>query len=267
MSYPINAPIDFVNTNGGADELDFQADGPATNLLNKIQNFVVTTGGDMVYRDVGANNYLERLAIGTAGQVLTSDGTKPVWSSSVLPSGSDTFTAYVTGSVAGIPTSRNGGANPGVWFVLNNTYVTWSTAAPGNDPDGVFTTATGLFTAPAAGYYSFDAVVTFDKGVGVNAGAGLPAASLPGGTAVRQAQIFSPTLGGGTALATVTNQVAASADNFTSLSISVVSVLLSAADTVELRVRHDRSGASTVTIGNVAISIPSQTYFVGRRIR
>ena len=267
MSYPINAPIDFVNTNGGTDELDFQADGPATNLLNKVQNFVVTTGGDMVYRNVGANNYLERLAIGTVDQVLTSDGTKPVWSSGFVPSGESTFTARVVASVAGIPTSRGGGANPGVWFVLNSTYVTWSTAAPGNDPDAVFTVASGTFTAPSAGYYAFDAVITFDSGVGVNAGVGLPAAPLPSGMAVRQAQIFSPTLGGGTELATVMRQTEGSNNNCTAISISVNSVLLAAADTVQIRVRHDRNAALTSTIGNVAISIPSQTYFVGRRIR
>jgi len=266
MSYPINAPIDFVNTNGGTDELNFQADGPATNLINKVKNFVVTTGGDMVYRDTGANNYLERLPIGTVNQVLTSTGLVPVWSS-VVPSGANTFTARVTASIAGIPTSRSGGASPGTWFALNNTYVTWSTAAPGNDPDAVFTTATGLFTAPAAGYYSFDAVITFDSGTGVSAGAGLPAAPLPRGMAIRQAQIFSPTLGGGTALATVTRQVEGSNNNCTAISISVVSVLLAAADTVQIRVRHDRDAANTSTIGNVAISIPSQTYFVGRRIR
>lgn len=267
MSYPINAPIDFVNTNGGTDTLNFQADGPATNLLNKIQNFVTTSPGDMVYRDTGVNNYLERLPIGSAGQVLTSNGSKPVWSGSVIPSGQGTFTAYVTGSTTGIPTSRNGGANPGVWFALSNTYVTWSTAAPGNDPDGVFTAATGLFTAPTAGYYSFDAVVTFDSGVGVNAGTGLPAAPLPSGMAVRQAQLYSPTLGGGTELATVVRQVEGSNDNCTAVSICATSILLSMGDTVQIRVRHDRAIANTVTIGNPAIVRPSQTYFTGRRVR
>lgn len=267
MSYPINAPVDFVNSNGGTDTLNFEADGPATNLLNKIENFVTTTAGDMVYRDTGANNYLERLPIGTANQVLISDGTKPVWSGSVVPSGQGTFTAYVTGSIAGVPTSRNGGVNPGVWFSLSNTYVTWSTAVPGNNPDSVFTAASGLFTAPAAGYYTFDAVVTFDSGSGVNAGAGLPVLSLPNGTSVRQAQIYSPTLGGGTALSTVVRQVEPSNSNCTAVSICASNVLLSAADTVEIRVRHDRDIANTVTIGNPAISVPSQTYFTGRRIR
>lgn len=265
MSYPINAPVDFVNSNGGSDELNFNADGPATNLLNKVQNFVTTTGGDLLYRDVGVNNYLERLAIGNLNDILTSDGTKPIWTPPAA--GGATFTAYVTASVAGIPTSRNGGANPGVWFSLNNTYVTWSTAAPGNDPDGIFNTVSGLFTAPSNGYYSFDSVISFDSGVGVNAGTGLPAAPLPSGMAVRQAQIWSPTLGGGTALATVTRQVEGFNGNITAVSICVTSVLLSLGDTVTIRVRHDRNLANTVTIGNVLISLPNQTYFTGRKVR
>jgi hypothetical protein len=266
MSYPINAPIDFVNTNGTTDTLNFNADGPTANAINKVENFVVSAVGDILYRSTGVPNYLERLPIGTAGQILTVTGGIPSWATQVSP-GQNTFAAYVTASIAGIPTSRTGGASPGTWFVLNNTYVTWSEAAPGNDPDGVFTPATGIFTAPAAGYYAFDAVITFDSGVGVTAGSGLPAAPLPSGAAVRQAQIFSPTLGGGTALATVTRQVEGSNSNCTAISISMTSVLLAAADTVQIRVRHDRTAANTVTIGNVAISIPSQTYFTGRRIR
>jgi hypothetical protein len=264
MSYPINAPVNFVNSNGGTDELNFNADGPTTNVLNKIRNFVTTSGGDLVYRAVGANNYLERLAIGNVNDVLTSDGTKPVWG----PGGvNPTFTAYVTGSIAGIPTSHSGGANPGIWFSLNSTYITWSTASPGNDPDGIFNTVGGIFTAPSAGYYSFDAVVTFDSGPGVNAGSGLPAAPLPSGMAVRQAQIWSPTLGGGTALATVSRQVEGFNNNDTAISICVSSILLSLGDTVTLRVRHDRTGANTVTIGNPLITLPTQTYFTGRKIR
>lgn len=268
MSYPINAPVNFVNTNGTTDTLNFNADGPVDNTINKIQNFVVTTAGDTLYRAAGVNNYLERLPIGTAGQVLTVAGGLPSWASSSSSAfGSGVFTAFVTASVAGIPTSRAGGANPGTWFTLNNTYVTWSTAAPGNDPDAVFTTASGTFTVPVggAGTYSFDAVVTFDAGAGVNAGAGLPAAPLPSGMAIRQAQIYSPSLA--TELATVTRQVAASNNNSTTLTIAVVGVALGVGDTVVVRVRHDRAGANTATIGDPTISIPSQNYFSGRRIR
>jgi hypothetical protein len=267
MSYPINAPVNFVNTNGTTDTLNFNADGPTANTINKIDNFVVTTAGDTLYRAAGVNNYLERLPVGTAGQQLTVVGGLPSWATITNNFGSGVFTAFVTASVAGVPTSRDAGLSPGTWFALDNTYVTWSTAAPGNDPDAVFTTASGTFTVPVggAGTYAFDATVTFDAGAGVNAGAGLPAAPLPSGMAIRQAQIYSPSLL--TQLATVTKQVTASNLNSTVVPITVVGVALSDGDTVVVRVRHDRSGTSTVTIGDPAVSLPSQTYLSGRRIR
>lgn len=262
MSYPINAPINMVNTNGGTDEINFNADGPITNLENKILNFVTTTAGDLVYRAAGGNNYLERLGIGTNGQVLTVSGGLPVWSTA---SGSQSvFTAFVTASIAGIPTSRSGGASPGTWFNLNNTYVTWSDAAPGTDPDGVFTPATGLFTVPSTGTYQLSALITFDSGTGVNAGSGLPAAPLPSGQAVRQVQIYNVTTA--TPLATFTKQVEGSNNNCTAVSIATEQVTLTAADTIVVRVRHDRNAANTVTVGNVAIVLPSQNYFSGRRV-
>jgi hypothetical protein len=263
MAYPINAPIDFVNTNVN-DVLDFQSDGPAAGVLNKVNNFVTTTAGDIVYRAAGGNNYIERLPIGSSGQILTVAGGLPSWSSA--PGTTSSFTARVTASVAGIPTSRNGGANSGVWFNLDNTYVTWSTAAPGYDPSAVFTVAGGLFTAPSAGTYDFSALVSFDSGIGVTAGSGLPAAPLPSGRAIRQVQLYSPTLGGGTIIATGVEQVKGSNQNITEVAIPRVGVVLGAGDTLLIRVRHDRNAANTVTIGNPAISLPSQTYFVGQKL-
>lgn len=262
MSYPINAPINLVNTNGGTDTINFNADGPAVNLQNKIENFVVTTAGDLTYRSSGASNYLERLPIGTPGQVLTVVAGLPSWSTGTGTQA--VFTAFVTGSIAGIPTSRAGGASPGTWFNLNNTYVTWSEASPGSDPDGVFTPATGFFTVPATGTYQLSALITFDSGAGVAAGAGLPAAPLPSGTACRQAQIFNVTTA--TPLATMVVQNSGSALNCTAVSIATEQVILTAGDTIVIRVRHDRGAANTVTVGNVAIVLPSQNYFSGRRI-
>lgn len=262
-SYPINTPITMVNTNGGTDEIDFNADGPTTNLENKILNFVTTTAGDTLYRATGVNNYLERLAIGTSGQILTVNSGIPSWQTAT--GSQNVFTAFVTSSIAGVPTSRTGGANPGTWFNLNNTYVTWSTASPGTDTDVVFTPATGLYTVPTTGVYQLSALITFDSGIGVNAGAGLPAAPLPRGTAVRQVQIFNVT--SATVLATGTVQVSASNTNCTFVSIATEQVSLTAADTVVVRVRHDRTAANTVTIGDVAIVLPSQNYFSGRRVK
>lgn len=261
MSYPINTPIDFVNTNAN-DVINFQADGPASALLNKIQNFVTTTSGDMLYRASGVNNYIERLPIGSTGQVLTVSGGLPSWGTSA--SSTANFTAIVTASVAGIPTSRSGGANSGTWFLLDNTYVTWSTASPGLDPNSVFTTASGLFTAPADGTYEFSALISFDSGLNVNAGSGLPAAPLPTGSACRQAQIYSPS-----ALvqyATSVEPNSPSNNNNTVVEIPRICVVLTSGTTVGIRVRHDRTAANTATIGNPLISLPSQTYFSGRRI-
>lgn len=259
LSYPINTPVTFVNTNP-TNEINFQSGGPASGVLNKALNFVVTTGGDILYRATGPNNYLERLAIGSVGQFLISDGTKPVWSTT--PASSSLFTSYVVASVTGIPTSRV----TGTWYPLDNTYVTWSTVFPGNNPDGVFDIPSGLFTAPDPGYYSFDVAITFDSGTGVNAGSGLPALPLPSGRAIRQVQVFTSS-GGGTILATVTRQVEGSNSNCTTVIIAAEGVLLAMGDTVGIQVRHDRNAANTVTIGDPTISLPSQTYFSGKRIR
>lgn len=261
--YPINAPLSIVNSNGGTDTINFNADGPAVNLQNKVQNFVTTTAGDILYRDGGANNYLERLPIGSAGQVLTVAGGLPSWTTGAGTQA--VFTAFVTASIAGIPTSRAGGASPGTWFNLNNTYVTWSTAAPGTDTDVVFTPATGFFTVPATGVYQLSTLITFDSGANVGAGAGLPAAPLPSGTACRQVQIFNVTTA--TPLATNAVQNSGSNLNCTSVSLATEQVTLTAGDTIVVRVRHDRGAANTVTVGNVAIVLPSQNYFSGRRVK
>lgn len=263
MSYTINAPITFAHTTVGApDIIDFQAGGASTTTLNQVSNFVTTTAGDMLYRDV-ASNLLERLPIGTNGQVLTSNGTIPVWAAGVTTTPA-VFTAYVTASVAGIPTSRTGGTNSNAWFNLNNTYVTWSKTSPGTDPDNVFNTTTGLFTAPASGTYRFSCQVTFDSGTGVNSGDGITT-SIPNGLSIRQCELFNVTTS--TVLATTTTQASPSNSNQTVTAIPSVEVPLALNDTVVVRVRHDRTLANTVTIGDVTIALPSQTYFSGSRVK
>lgn len=73
--YPISSSVNFTNTNPG-DFLNFNADGPSTALKNQIVDFVVTSPGDILFRQTqGTENILERLAIGTTGQVLTVSGT------------------------------------------------------------------------------------------------------------------------------------------------------------------------------------------------
>jgi hypothetical protein len=259
MAYQINAPIIFQNTNGGTDTLNFDADGPTTNTLNKVQNFVVTSAGDILYRASGSSNYLERLAIGTPNQVLTVSSGLPAWADPTSLS-EDIFTAYVTGSVTGIPTSQSAGANANTWFVLSSSYITWSTSSPGVDTASAFNPTTGAYVIPSTGTYSFCAVVSFDPGSGVNSGAGISQA--PAGLCIRQVQIYNSTTS--TAYETVCVPVAASNQNFTAISISSAKVPCVAGNNIVVRVRHDMPGSSTATIGGQ--SVLTQTYFSGQRI-
>lgn len=73
-AYPISAPVIFTNTADG-DDIDFQADITATSG-NDILNFVTNAPGDIIFRSTsGTTNTLDRLAIGTDGQVLKVSGT------------------------------------------------------------------------------------------------------------------------------------------------------------------------------------------------
>lgn len=263
MSYQINAPVTFAHTNTGVpDNIDFQAGGASDTTQNHIVNFVTTTAGDMLYRDV-TSNALERLPVGSNGQVLLSNGTIPVWGSAVSTT-SAVFTAYVSASIAGIPTSRTGGTNSNAWFVLNNTYVTWDTTSPGTDADSVFSVSAGTFTALSAGTYKLNCQVTFDSGVGVNSGAGITS-SIPNGVSIRQIQLFNNTTS--TVLATATAQASASNSNQTVITLSSVDVPLALGNTVVIRVRHDRPDPGTVTVGDVTIALKTQTYFSGERVK
>lgn len=267
MSYPISTPVLF-DPSSTNDEIDFRAS--TAGVDNKLLNFAVTTAGDLVYRQAGGSNYLTRLGIGSNGDVLTVSGGLPAWVASSSASGQGVFTAHVTGSTLGIPTSRTGAAGgTGTWYPLSGVtpYVTWSTAAPGVDPDGVFNTVPatvdyGRFTVPATGIYSLSAVVSFDSGVGVGAGAGLTG-SAPDGRAFRHVRIYNTTTA--TALATMITQNSPDNANQTVCRLVVENVSLTLGDKLELQVRHDRSGALTVTIG--AVGVDFQTYFTGKRVR
>lgn len=264
-SYPITTPVLF-EVGAANAEIDFQATG----ANNKAKNFVVTTAGDILYRPAGINNYLERLPIGATGDVLAVTGGLPVWSNAISNLSQGIFTATVTGFTSAIPTSRDGGANPGTWFSLSGVapIVTWSTAAPASNPDGAFITAAGVnygrFQVPSTGIYTLAAQICFDSGIGVNAGAGVTT-PLPAGMAVRQAQIYNATTA--TPLAVVSTQVAGSISNQTFVNMVAENVNLTSGDLIELRVRHDRSVANTVTIGDMTITLPFQTYFTGKRSR
>lgn len=270
MSYTINAPIDFANTNATGDVLNFYAitddSGPLTNN-NAVRNFVVGATGDMLFRGHTGENDLSRLAIGPTGYIITSNGTVPEWSQSKTSQG--VFTAYITGSVAGIPTSRTGGGGgtTGPWRTLDNTYVTWSTAPPGNDADSVFTTSSGKFTVGVTGFYELNAQITFDFGSGVNSGAGItgPTASLPYGNAVRQVRLYNLT--NTTVLSAISVQNSGSNDNNTTCNLNAVTVELNAGDEIILDVRHDRTVSNTITVGDVGKALSAQSYFSGKRIK
>ncbi len=175
MSYPISTPTTFDGTGNPGAEIDFDATG----ANNKVLNFVATTAGDILFRQAAAPNYLDRLPIGAPNFVLQSIAGLPSWTNAISNLSQGVFTATVTASLGGVPTSRVTGAwNPLSGVVAGPApYVTWSTAAPASDPDAVFTTAAGVnygrFTVPATGIYTLSSQVAFDSGVGVNAGAGL----------------------------------------------------------------------------------------------
>ena len=268
MSYPISTPVTFDGTGSPGAPIDFNPGGSS----NEMENFVVTTAGDMLFRQAVGANYLDRLPIGPVNYVLQSTGTIPVWTNAIINLSQGTFMAVVTASTLGIPTSRI----TGTWHPLAGVtpYVTWMTGGtpPANDPDGVFSLVAGAtygqFIVPAtgAGTYTLSAQITFDSGVGVNAGSGIPGGlvNLPGGMAVRQAQIYNATTS--TAIGVASVQNSGSNNNQTVVWVMAENVTLAALDAIEIRVRHDRNAANTVTIGNPAIAVFFQTYFTGKRI-
>lgn len=74
-AYPISSPVEFTNTSAG-DTLIFNALGFSTPTKNLISDFVVTNPGDLLFREgTGTSNTLERLGIGSTGEVLTVTGT------------------------------------------------------------------------------------------------------------------------------------------------------------------------------------------------
>lgn len=126
-TYPISAPVTFVNTAAG-DELDFNADDGTAK--NKIIDFVSTTSGDTIYRNAGTENKLNRLPIGSVGDVLTASGT-PVAE----------ITTVTTVVQASVPASS--------YFLLNSPttgyYVWYDTTGADTDPGTITPIASDLF--------------------------------------------------------------------------------------------------------------------------
>jgi hypothetical protein len=72
-----------VGNNGSSGFVYWEADGPGVASGTGLAD-PMTTEGDLIYRHSGA---ADRLAIGIAGTVLTSDGTDPAWSALPLEIG------------------------------------------------------------------------------------------------------------------------------------------------------------------------------------
>lgn len=242
-TYQINTPVTLVNTNGTTDFVDFQADGPAANLINKMRNFVVTTAGDMLFRASGVSNDLERLPIGINGQVFTVAAGLPSWAAPSGPSSATSFSGFTTASPAPIAASAT-------WTQLDSTSVTWSTAAPsGTDSGGMFTAATGVVLIPSTGGYLISGCVAFE---GNNTGDGT---TIAGRTSIRQARIQKTNI---TAATLSEAQQQANPSNLDPLSIQLPAkvVSLTAGDTLRLEIRHD----ATIAL-NMVFDGSASTFF------
>ncbi len=122
-SFPISAPVTFRNTAAG-DEIVFNAVSGAGE--NDIYEFVTSAQGDLLYQACDSSGKLERLALGSTGEVLTISGT-PVAQVVTL----STIPAEAAGSYDGSyflissPT-----VNYYVWFDLNNASTDPGTVVP-----------------------------------------------------------------------------------------------------------------------------------------
>jgi len=137
MSYIINGPTTIGDT------------GQLNEILGDVRLTDITSAfGDIVYADT--SNNLARLAPGTSGQILQTNGVgaAPSWVSSATNIVG--FSARKTGTQGGITTTAT-------------AITTWSTAtAPEYDnTGGDFNGTTGVFTAPANGTWLLQANVSF----------------------------------------------------------------------------------------------------------
>lgn len=139
MSYRINGPTEIGDT-------------AALNTINGDVTLadITTTHGDIVYADV--SNNLARLAPGTAGEILQTNGASaaPSWvtASASLSNG---FSARKTGTQGSITTQT--------------TITTWSiTPAPEYDTTGGdFAGGSGIFTAGGGGTYLIAVNVSYTQ--------------------------------------------------------------------------------------------------------
>ena len=119
-AYPISSPVDFTNTTAG-DALNFFADATASE--NIIVNFVTNAPGDLLFRSAGNENTIDRLAVGTVGDVLTVTG-------------SSTAGVYTITTVADVADSLNS-----TYFTMSSpttAHYFWFNTGTGVDPGTVY---------------------------------------------------------------------------------------------------------------------------------
>ena len=136
MSYIINGPTTIGDT-GSINT--FNGDITLTDIgVTRGDLFTVVTGGN-----------LSAIAVGTAGQVLTSDGTDPGWASATAGSVGEGFAAFLTISNTGIASTPT---------TIGTALEPWSTAgtfgyANFTVSGDTFVVTTGIFTSTSGGNY------------------------------------------------------------------------------------------------------------------
>ena len=130
-AYPISSPVEFTNTSAG-DSLNFNADGPSAATKSQISNFVTSSPGDILYRQTdGTGNLLEKLTIGSTGEVLQVTGT-PIAEISTVTTVADTA-----------------GSLNNTYFLLNSPttayYFWYDVSGGGTDPGTVSPIPADLF--------------------------------------------------------------------------------------------------------------------------
>jgi len=105
----------------------------------------LTTQGDILYRD---GSGLQRLAAGTSGQFLKTQGTgaNPVWATNSAVAGSKAFAAFQSGSDM---SALNSSANTELVFDGEK-----------HDDDGLYNTSNGRYTPGVAGIYFVSSDIT-----------------------------------------------------------------------------------------------------------
>lgn len=214
-----------------------------------IRRFVITGAGGLITSTDGTT--LSQLTIGTAGQVLTVNGSgMPVWQT---PAGnaSGAFNVNLTGA------NISGAASA----TFTTLAATWDESVAPDYDDGIF--ASGVFTAAADGVYDIAASIIFG---GDNSGGGATFTDVPTqGVAVRQLRIRK-TNGTAKTLAFASRQAEPYSGNDTHVQIGGFKVQLSANDTIAFQYRHDASSLLPIR-GSTGPDTMGQTWFSVHRVR